>query len=112
MDTTLQNKKCSACSGDLPVFKGDVLQEYAQKLPAGWEVKNEHHLERVISFPDFASALNFVNKVGEIAESEGHHPDIYLTYGKVKLDVCTHKVDGLTENDFIFATKAESALGG
>lgn len=111
MDTTLQNKHCSACSGDLAVLKGATLEAYAQKLPAGWEIIDEHHLERVISFPDFASALSFVNRVGEVAESEGHHPDIYLTYGKVALNVCTHKVDGLTENDFIFAAKAESAMG-
>lgn len=76
-------------------------------MPAGWEVVEDHHLKKEFQFGDFEQALAFTNSVGAIAEEQGHHPDIYLAYGKVKITVWTHKIDGLTENDFIFAAKVE-----
>jgi 4a-hydroxytetrahydrobiopterin dehydratase len=68
-------------------------------------VVDEHHLVREFRFPDFKQALAFVNDVGEIAEAEGHHPNILLTWGKAEITIWTHRVDGLTESDFILAAK-------
>jgi 4a-hydroxytetrahydrobiopterin dehydratase len=73
----------------------------------GWSVERDHRLVKSYSFPDFVTALGFVNKVGAVAEKEGHHPDVYLAWGKVRLEVWTHKIDGLTESDFVFAAKAD-----
>jgi len=78
---------------------------------SGWQVVNDHHLEKSYSFPDFKTALDFVNRVGEIAEQEGHHPDLYLSWGKVGVKTWTHKIDGLTESDFILAAKIDHLTG-
>jgi len=72
-----------------------------------WAIENEHHLQREFRFPDFRQALAFVNRVGEIAEQEGHHPDMLLSWGKVEVTLWTHKIDGLTESDFIMAAKID-----
>ncbi|HEX5133458.1 MAG TPA: 4a-hydroxytetrahydrobiopterin dehydratase [Candidatus Krumholzibacteria bacterium] len=80
-----------------------------QKLGGGWKVVDEHHLEKSYEFADFATALAFTNRVGAIAEAEGHHPDIHLAWGRVGLTIWTHKIDGLTESDFILAAKADDA---
>ncbi len=72
---------------------------------------NEHHLTRTYTFPNFREALDFVNKVGELAEEQGHHPDILLAWGKAEVTLWTHKVDGLTESDFIMAAKIEDLRG-
>ena len=73
----------------------------------GWEVVNEHHLLKNLAFEDFKSALAFTNEVGRIAEAEGHHPDIHLAWGKVRIEIWTHKINGLTESDFILAAKLD-----
>ncbi len=86
---------------------GAELDKLARQLPEGWQVMNGHHLEKEFKFKDFRQALNFTNAIGELAEAQGHHPDIYLAWGKVKLTIWTHKVDGLTESDFILAAKAD-----
>lgn len=78
-----------------------------QKQLDGWELIDNHHLTKSYRFKDFAEALAFVNRVGTIADEQNHHPDIYLAWGKVKLDIWTHKIDGLTESDFIFAAKVD-----
>lgn len=75
-------------------------------VPA-WTVTGEHHLNRKFSFPDFTQALDFVNRVGAVAEEEGHHPDILLAWGKAEITLWTHKIDGLTESDFIMAAKID-----
>jgi len=90
----------------VPPLKSAKLEEYKRKLP-GWEVVNEHHLHRSFAFPDFKSALAFVNRVGELAEQQGHHPDIFLAWGKAEITIWTHKIDGLTESDFILGAKIE-----
>jgi 4a-hydroxytetrahydrobiopterin dehydratase len=77
-------------------------------LGGGWRVVSNHHLEKEYEFPDFVKALDFTNRVGEVAEREGHHPDIHLSWGKVRLDIWTHKIDGLTESDFVLAAKADT----
>lgn len=106
----LSSKECQPCKGGTPPLKGDALKELAEQLDSGWNVIDEHHLEKEYEFKDFRQALEFTNRVGEVAEQQGHHPDIFLTYGKVKIQVWTHKIDGLTESDFIFAAKADQQL--
>jgi 4a-hydroxytetrahydrobiopterin dehydratase len=107
----LAEKKCVPCAGGVAPLKGSGLDQYALQLQPEWKVKEEHHLEREFEFKDFRGALQFTNRVGELAESEGHHPDIYLAWGKVKVTIWTHKIDGLTESDFILAAKIERLSG-
>jgi 4a-hydroxytetrahydrobiopterin dehydratase len=102
----LASKTCVPCRGGVPALKGAALASYAQQVPQ-WKVVNEHHLVRNYSFPDFRQALAFVNKVGELAEQQGHHPDILLAWGKAEISIWTHKIDGLTESDFILAAKID-----
>ncbi|HEY5975902.1 MAG TPA: 4a-hydroxytetrahydrobiopterin dehydratase [Geobacteraceae bacterium] len=101
-------KECIPCKGGVPPLKGQELTGLLDRLGEGWRVVAEHHLEKEYRFKDFRTALAFTNRVGELAESQGHHPDIYLSWGKVKLTIWTHKIDGLTESDFIFAAKADT----
>lgn len=105
----LAQKDCVPCKGGVPPLKGNDLARLAQELGAGWRVVNEHHLEREFKFENFRKALDFTNKVGKLAEQQNHHPDIYLAWGKVKLTLWTHKIDGLTESDFVFAAKVNQA---
>lgn len=102
----LAQKECVPCKGGHPPLKGPELGKLAGQL-SGWQVVNEHHLEREYKFKNFKDALAFTNKVGELAESVNHHPDIYLAWGKVKLTLWTHTIDGLTESDFVFAAKVD-----
>ncbi|HEU5451501.1 MAG TPA: 4a-hydroxytetrahydrobiopterin dehydratase [Terriglobales bacterium] len=102
----LASKTCVPCRGGVPPLKGQELAALKAQVP-GWETINEHHLHKTYTFPDFAKALAFVNRVGEVAEQQGHHPDILLTWGKVEITIWTHKIDGLTESDFILAAKIE-----
>jgi 4a-hydroxytetrahydrobiopterin dehydratase len=78
-----------------------------RQLGGGWRVVEEHHLEKEFAFKDFREALAFTNQVGELAEANNHHPDIYLTWGKVRITLWTHKIDGLTESDFVLAAKVD-----
>jgi len=91
-------------------LKGEKLDDLMEKLKNNWKIIKEHHLEKNYSFKNFKEALDFTIKVGELAENQGHHPDIFLAWGKVKLTIWTHKIDGLTESDFIFAAKADKEL--
>lgn len=106
--TPLTEKKCTPCKQGGDPLKGQDLTPYLEGLDSAWEVVNEHHLTREFTFGDFRQALDFVNRVGELAEQENHHPDLYLTYGKVRIDLWTHKVGGLHENDFVLAAKIDS----
>lgn len=109
MKSTLAQKECTACDGGTPRLEGRALDEMKKQLDGGWQVVHGQHLEKQFKFPDFRKALEFTNRVGEIAEKQGHHPDIFLGYGEVKLKIWTHKIDGLTESDFILAAKANEA---
>jgi len=104
--TQLAEKKCVPCKGGVPTLKGKDLTDLLHQVN-GWTVVREHHLQKEFRFPDFAKALEFVNRVGDIAEEQGHHPDIYLAYGRVDVKLWTHKIDGLTESDFIMAAKVD-----
>lgn len=100
-------KECIPCKGGIPPLKGKALTSLLAELGNEWQVIAEHHLEKEFRFKNFRDALDFTNSVGEIAEKQGHHPDIYLAWGKVKLLIWTHKIDGLTESDFIYAAKTD-----
>jgi 4a-hydroxytetrahydrobiopterin dehydratase len=110
MAEQLADKKCVPCRGGVPPIKGKELQELQKAVPQ-WTAVNEHHLTRAYKFPDFKQALAFVNQVGELAEEQGHHPDILLTWGKAEITLWTHKIDGLTESDFIMAAKIDRLAG-
>jgi 4a-hydroxytetrahydrobiopterin dehydratase len=104
--TELADKQCVPCKGGVPPLRGKELEKLHAGVPK-WMVTNEHHLHREFGFPDFKQALEFVNRVGEIAENQGHHPDILLKWGEVEITLWTHSIDGLTESDFIMAAKIE-----
>lgn len=107
----LINKKCISCEGGVPPLQGDALQKYLAEVP-GWKVVEEKEIKKEYVFKNFKEALVFVNKVGEIAEQEQHHPDIHLvSYKKVIIELSTHAIDGLSENDFIVAAKIDNLHG-
>lgn len=106
----LSDKHCIPCKGGTPSLKGEELKELYRQLGNGWQIIRDHHLEKEYTFKNFRDALAYVNRVGEIAEKEGHHPDIVLTWGKVKVTLWTHKIDGLTLSDFILAAKCDKCL--
>ncbi|HEX3623909.1 MAG TPA: 4a-hydroxytetrahydrobiopterin dehydratase [Verrucomicrobiae bacterium] len=107
MTSDLAKKECKPCDGKTPPLKGDALKQMQNQLNGGWKVLDEQRLEREYKFPDFRHALEFVNGVGEIAEEQNHHPDIYFTYGQARIQIWTHSVKGLTENDFILAARID-----
>jgi 4a-hydroxytetrahydrobiopterin dehydratase len=100
----LAEKHCVPCRGDTPPLRGAELERWKAEVP-GWDVVDEHHLTRAFRFPDFRAALDFVNRVGEVAEQEGHHPDIGLGWGHAEITLWTHAIGGLSESDFILAAK-------
>ncbi len=103
---SLSKKECVPCKGGVPPLKGEELEKLKEQV-GGWDVIEEHHITKMFKFPNFVKALAFVNKVGDIAEDQGHHPDIFLAWGKVGITICTHKINGLTESDFILAAKID-----
>jgi 4a-hydroxytetrahydrobiopterin dehydratase len=103
----LAGKTCVPCKGGTPPLKGEELEGLRQEVPK-WEVVEEHHLRRRFRFKNFRESLSFVNRVGELAEEQGHHPDIGFGWGYAEISVWTHKIDGLTESDFIFAAKVDT----
>ncbi len=105
----LAEKTCIPCRGGVPPLTPDEIRPLTAQLE-GWNVVDNHHVEKEFKFPDFKTALDFVNKVGAIAEEQGHHPDIYLAWGKAGIKIWTHKINGLTESDFILAAKIDKAL--
>jgi 4a-hydroxytetrahydrobiopterin dehydratase len=102
----LADKNCVPCRGGVPPVQGEELKKMLQHVPH-WKAVTEHHILRTFTFPDFQKALDFVNRVGAVAEQQGHHPDILLGWGKAEITLWTHKVDGLTESDFIMAAKID-----
>ncbi|HET7479400.1 MAG TPA: 4a-hydroxytetrahydrobiopterin dehydratase [Rubrobacteraceae bacterium] len=104
--TGLADRTCVPCRGGVPPLGGEVLNALASQVPE-WEVVAEHHLRREFRFTNFREALDFVNRVGELSEEQGHHPDISFGWGRAELIVFTHAIDGLTESDFILAAKVD-----
>ena len=107
MPSDLARKTCVPCMGGVPPLKGQELSDLEAELGGGWNVVSEHHLEKEFRFDDFVTALAFTNRVGELAEEQGHHPDIHLSWGRAAIQIWTHKIDGLTESDFILAAKID-----
>lgn len=105
----LAEKSCIPCRGDVPPLAPDAAESLLGQLQ-GWQLMDHHHLRKEYRFADFRQALAFVDRVGAIAEEQRHHPDVHLSYGKVAVEIWTHKIDGLTESDFIFAAKCDRAL--
>ncbi len=105
--TELADKVCTPCRGGVPPLAGEELDRLAAELGGGWRVVDGHHLEKEYRFPDFRQALEFTNRVGELAEEVNHHPNIFLTWGRVRIELWTHKIDGLNEADFVWAAKAD-----
>ena len=103
----LATKSCEPCRGGVPPLQGKELERLQREVP-GWKIVEGHHLYRLFHFPDFKTALEFVNRVGEIAEEQGHHPVIHFTWGKVEINIWTHKIDGLVQADFILAGKIDT----
>lgn len=110
MARDLAAMECVPCKGGIPPFTREQIETYLADLDNDWRVVDGHHLEKDYAFKNFREALDFTNRVGELAEELGHHPDIHLAWGKVKLTVWTHKIDGLHESDFVFAAKADRVL--
>jgi len=108
MNNNLADQTCVPCRGGIPPLEGEPLARLWAQLPA-WKVVDGHHLTKTFLFPDFKTALAFVNRVGAVAEAEGHHPDLCLSWGKVDAITYTHKIKGLTGNDFILAAKIDRA---
>jgi len=105
--TELASRACVPCRGGVPPLKGEEITNLLGELN-GWLVVSEHHLSKVFKVGDFKEALAFVNRVGELAEEQGHHPDVCFGWGKVEITIWTHKIDGLTESDFILAAKIDA----
>lgn len=110
MNSDLASRSCVPCAGGVPPLQGDDLKTLLAQLGTGWSVIDDHHLQKEYKFKDFRQALEFVNRVGVLADEQGHHPDIYLAWGKVRIEMWTHKINGLTESDFVFAAKADKVL--
>jgi 4a-hydroxytetrahydrobiopterin dehydratase len=102
----LASRHCIPCRGGVPPLDRPAAERLLAQLD-GWELVDGHHLRKRYSFPDFAQALGFVVRLGAVAEREGHHPDVHLSWGQVVIEIWTHKIDGLTESDFVLAAKAD-----
>lgn len=105
----LTDKHCVPCRGGVPPLAGEELERLSAQVP-GWKVVDAHHLFKSFTFPDFRTALDMVNRAGALAEAEGHHPDLCLSWGKVEVKIWTHKINGLTESDFILAAKIDQLI--
>jgi len=108
MGSGLAARHCVPCRKGTPPLQGEAQDELLAELGGGWRVVDGHHLEKEYRFEDFRSALDFVNRLGEVAERESHHPDIHLAWGRVRLEIFTHTVGGLSESDFVLAAKADA----
>ncbi len=102
--------QCVPCRGGIPPLTHEQIQPYLEDLGGDWQVVDDHHLTKTYRLRNFREALDFTNRVGELAEDVGHHPDIELSWGRVGVTVWTHKIDGLHEADFVFAAKSDRAF--
>jgi 4a-hydroxytetrahydrobiopterin dehydratase len=103
----LSKRSCVPCRGGVPPLKGAAIASLSRELDSAWRVVGEHHLERHFKLPDFAAALALANRIGAVAEREGHHPDLLVRWGELVVTLWTHKIDGLTESDFVLAAKID-----
>jgi 4a-hydroxytetrahydrobiopterin dehydratase len=110
MARDLASMECVPCRGGIPPLTHEEIQPYLADLDDGWDVVDDHHLRKTLRFANFREALEATNRVGDLAEEIGHHPDIELAWGRVTLTIWTHKIDGLHEADFVFAAKVDRVL--
>jgi len=106
----LADQQCIPCRGGVPPLARERVDALLRELDSGWALTPTGHLLRTYEFRDFAAAMAFANKVGDIAEDQGHHPDLCVAWGKCGVEIWTHKIDGLTESDFFLAAKADRAF--
>ncbi len=104
----LASRQCTPCKSGVPPLDANETVPLLSQLEDEWEVVNQHHLARTYKFKNFAQALEFVNRIGQMAEEQGHHPDLYLAWGKTRVEIWTHKINGLHEADFVFAAKCDT----
>ncbi len=107
----LTDKHCIPCKGGVPPLATEVVNKLLLELKADWQLNTIGHLHKIYLFKDFMSAMNFAFKIAAIAEQEGHHPNLSIAWGKCGVEIWTHKINGLTESDFILAAKIEALLG-
>lgn len=106
-ERSLADRTCEPCQGGVQPLRGAEVQRLLAMLDSTWSAVREHHLAREFRFPDFVTALAFTNRIGALAEQQGHHPDLELGWGKVGVKIWTHAIDGLTESDFVLAAKID-----
>jgi 4a-hydroxytetrahydrobiopterin dehydratase len=106
----LASKECVPCRAGTPPLENQEAANFLKQLGADWKINSSGHLEKEFSFPNFKKALDFTVAIGNLAEQLNHHPSIFLSWGKVKITIWTHKIKGLSENDFILAAKIETLL--
>lgn len=104
---SLDQKQCIPCQGGVPPLDAAAIQHLLHELQGGWTVNPAGHLYKKITFPDFITAMHYANKIAELAERENHHPDLAITWGSCSIEIWTHKINGLTESDFILAAKID-----
>ena len=109
---SLAERKCIPCRGGVPPMERTEAEALLRELDDGWALNADGHLERTYAFDNFRQAMRFANKVADIAEVEDHHPDLHVAWGECRVEVWTHKIQGLTESDFYFAAKADRAMRG
>jgi 4a-hydroxytetrahydrobiopterin dehydratase len=103
----LGKKKCKPCEGGMPPLNQDEVAEYKKHIGDDWNIEGNKKISKDYSFVNFKHTMDFVNKVADLAEDEGHHPDMHVHYGKVVIELSTHAIGGLSENDFIMAHKID-----
>jgi 4a-hydroxytetrahydrobiopterin dehydratase len=109
----LAEQSCVPCRGGVPPLPSDRVAALLKELDAGWTATHDGtRIERAYPFKEFSDALAFANRVGDIAEREGHHPDLHVGWGRCRVEIWTHKINGLTESDFYLAAKADRAFTG
>ena len=106
----LADQSCVPCRGGVPPMDETGAKEFLRELEDGWRLNTGGHLEREYRLKNFMEAMALANKLADVAEQEGHHPDLYIAWGKCKVEIWTHKIKGLTESDFYFAAKADRAF--
>jgi 4a-hydroxytetrahydrobiopterin dehydratase len=107
--SVLSKMKCPPCSGSTPALTAEEIAPLAKEVPR-WEIVAGHHLHRTVTTREFVDALALANRIGRVAEKAGHHPDLLVAYGRLGIDIFTHKIDGLTTGDFILAAKLDEVL--
>ena len=106
----LADQKCIPCRGEVPALEPSRAKELLQELGNGWQLNDDGHLERSYRCKNFIQAMEFANRIADIAETEDHHPDLSIAWGRCVVEIWTHKIHGLTDSDFFFAAKVVRAL--